>query len=158
MIDLEWIEPGKLAAGPLPLDGDDVQALCQDGIRAIVTLTEAPLTVLRGITPDLFAILDIRVLHAPILDGWPPEPDQAAAIVHFMQQAIVDNRPVYVHCHAGIGRTGTLLHLYYLHSGLDLHAAKALIRERRPMNSFSMLTEAQRRFLERYTPGLREIG
>lgn len=158
MIELDWIEPGRLAAGPIPLDGDDVQALRQDGIRAIVTLTEAPLTVLPGVTPDLLSILDMRILHAPIRDGWPPEPEQAAAIVRFMQQSIADNRPVYVHCHAGIGRTGTLLHVYYRHNGLDLQATKALIRERRPSNSFFMLTVAQQRFLERYAPAPPEIG
>ncbi|MCC7206116.1 MAG: dual specificity protein phosphatase family protein [Anaerolineae bacterium] len=158
MIDLDWIEPGRLAAGPLPLDGEDVQGLCLDGIRAIVTLTEAPLTVQRGVTPDLLGILDLRVLHAPIPDGLPPEPKRAAAIVRFMQQAIADSRPVYLHCHAGIGRTGTLLHAYYLHNGLDLNAAKALIAERRPMNGFYALTLAQRRFLEQYAPSPPEIG
>jgi atypical dual specificity phosphatase len=158
MIDLDWIEPGKLAAGPIPLGVEDIQALRQDGIRAIVTLTEVPLTVMSDVIPELFSILDLRIFHSPIPDGRPPEQTQAASIVSFMKQAILENRPVYVHCHAGIGRTGTLLHAYYLHHGLDLNAVKALIRERRPTNAYAMLTEAQRRFLEHYAPAPPEIG
>jgi protein-tyrosine phosphatase len=59
-------------------------------------------------------------------------------------------KPILLHCHAGSGRTGTMLHAYYLAEGLDLAEAKIKVRTRKPSSQFFMLSDAQKAFLETF--------
>lgn len=142
---ITWIEPDVLAASGIPISADDLQSLVDQGIRAILTLTERPLTVFKGITDDLFRNLDIVNLHVPVPDQYPPDQAQAEIILEFIETMKRQNRPTLVHCHAGIGRTGTVLYLYYLGQGLNLEEATTMIRARRPQNT--LLTDPQMAFL-----------
>ncbi|MBA3533900.1 MAG: dual specificity protein phosphatase family protein [Ardenticatenales bacterium] len=142
---ISWIEPGVLAASSVPFDVRDVRALHTQGIRAILSLTEHPLTIFRSITPALFVELDIAYCHAPVRDHHAPELSQARRIVAFLQAMKTEGRPAFVHCHAGVGRTGTALHLYFLSEGLTLEEARARVRARRPQ--CILLSEAQEAFL-----------
>jgi atypical dual specificity phosphatase len=146
----DWIEIGRLAAGPIPLGERDIRALHTAGIRAIVTLTEYPLTTQREITPALLADLDMAVFDAPIRDGFPPDVEQAAHIMRFIREAEAQGRPVYLHCHAGIGRTGTLLHVYFMDRGLTLAESQERVLKARASCSFRLLTTWQREFLTDY--------
>ena len=60
----------------------------------------------------------------------------------------VEGRPVYLHCHAGVGRTGTMAHAVYLMSGMNLEDVKAKIKMTRPTSQFLMLSDVQKTFLE----------
>ena len=60
------------------------------------------------------------------------------------------DQPVLVHCHAGLGRTGTMLHAYYLAEGYSLEEAKAKVKAGKPTSQFIMLSAAQKEFLEEF--------
>src|SRR3954471_17134994 len=89
---MDWIEPGVLAASAIPVDAVDIRSLHEQGIRAIVTLTEKPLLVWRGIPPGIFEELDITAHHFPIPDGKPPEMEQAKEILAFMDKMTAEGR------------------------------------------------------------------
>jgi atypical dual specificity phosphatase len=147
---IAWIEAAKLAAGGIPLGLGDLEDLHQQGIRAIVTLTEPPITNQREITPEVLSQLDIEAFHFPIVDQYPPEAERVADGVRFVDQMMAQGRPVYVHCHAGVGRTGTFLHAYYLKKGSSLDEAKAKVKAGKFTSQFLMLSDTQRAFLEQF--------
>ncbi len=120
-MDISWIEPNVLAASPLPLNTADICSLHTQGIRAIITLTERPITVQNGITSELLTELEITPLHVSIDDFGAPDNQQVMSAISFIDQMQAENKPVLVHCKAGQGRTGTLLHAYYLEQRLEPH-------------------------------------
>lgn len=146
-MNLDWLEPSILAAGEIPLGNKDVESLHKQGIRAIVTLTEKPLTIQKTITAELVNELGLVTLHVPIVDQHPPRPDQVWTVVEFIDQMRAQGKPVYLHCHAGVGRTGTMLHAYYLAKGARLSEAQAKVKAGRPASQFIMLADSQKAFL-----------
>lgn len=147
-VKISWIEPGLLAASGIPIDAKDIHALHQQGIRAILSLTEQPLWSQRQITPELFAELDIHYCHVPIPDHHPPSSEQAIQIMHSIKNMADQQRPLLIHCHAGVGRTGTILHLYYLSQGYTYEAAYAEVKRKRIQ--CILLSDAQKQFLQSY--------
>ena len=145
---INWIEPGVLAASGIPLGVKDLRSLYAQGIRAIVTLTEHPLTLQAEITAQHLAAIGLTCLHAPIVDQFPPDMATVRKTVQFIKQLKAQSRPVLLHCHAGIGRTGTMLHAYYLAEGLSLEDAKAKVKAGKLTSQFNMLSDSQKRFLE----------
>ena len=142
---ITWIEPSVLAASSIPFSANDIRSLHEQGIRAILSLTTRPLTISKDITPELLQDLDITYLHCPIQDHHSPDLDQAYHILHLIDQMEADGRPIFVHCHAGVGRTGTILHLYFLAQGFSLEEAKERVKTTRPQ--CTLLSERQRAFL-----------
>ena len=130
-MDCSWIEPNVLAAGSVPVEESDIRSLHAEKIRAILTLTERPITTFHEITPDLRASFDITYLHVPVPDQFPPNMEQARKILAFIDQMSSLARPIFVHCQAGVGRTGTVLHLYYMARGLTFEEADAKVRSTR---------------------------
>jgi atypical dual specificity phosphatase len=145
---ISWIEPDILAASAIPIDAKDLQSLRDQGVRAIISLTEQPLTSFKSISPDVFAALDLTYLHIPVPDQHPPTSEQAHSILRFIEQMREQHRATLVHCNAGIGRTGTILHLYYIAQGLSFEQANDTVKRRRPYSA--MLSDKQRAFLVEY--------
>ena len=145
---IDWIEPGVLAAGGIPLGCKDLDSLHEQGIRAIVTLTEHPLTVQTEITLDVLDEMGFLCLHAPVEDQYPPDRATVDRVTQFLRQMRSLDRPVLLHCYAGVGRTGTLLHAYYLMEGLSLEEAQVKVRSGRLSSQFLLLSDAQKAFLE----------
>lgn len=155
---ISWVEPNKLAASGIPLGRDDMQSLYEQGIRAIVTLTEPPLSNQREITIQLANEFDIELFHLPIVDQNPPSNlamvRELKSIIDLMKTQM---KPVLIHCHAGIGRTGTMLHVYYLASGLGLEETKLKVKQTRQMSQFFMLSQIQQQFLEDFAKSKGEL-
>ena len=141
-----WIEPQVLAAGATPLDAADVRVLHADGIRAILTLTESPLFRFDDISSDLFNELDIQYFHIPFADQHPPTHSQADEIIALLAAMHVQQRPLFVHCFGGSGRTGTVLHLHLLAQGFPWDAVRARIKATRWQ--CLRITDEQRDFLQ----------
>ena len=155
---IDWIERGTIAASGIPLGRKDLQSLREQGIRAIVTLTEYPLTVQTEITEHVLDEMGFACLHAPVEDQCPPDVAIVQSVVRFVRQMRSQGLPVLLHCHAGVGRTGTMLHAYYLAEGLSLDEAKVRVRVTRPSSQFLMLSEAQRAFLEELADEGKPLG
>lgn len=113
-----WVVPGKLLAGaypesPVPSErGERVEALVRAGIRTFVSLMEERETDTMGdalVPYDVGTHEGVRFLRIPIRDGAVPTPWAMQTILNVIDLSLEANRPVYVHCMGGLGRTGTVI-------------------------------------------------
>lgn len=135
-----WLYEGALAGsarpggemdprGSIPADKTQGEALDADllwlrdqGIGAILSLTEAPLSA---------AALDrhgLASLHLPIDDLTAPTQADFLEALDFIDQQRAAGRGVLVHCRIGEGRTGCILAAYLIRQGAT--AEQALIHLR----------------------------
>jgi protein-tyrosine phosphatase len=149
----DWIVDGVLAASPLPKSDDDIQALYDGGVRAILTLTETPITEQRRVSSDVSERLGITLKHIAIDDFHPPTPEQAEEAVAFIDEMAAEGKPVLVHCYAGQGRTGCVLHAYYLVKGYSLPDTKYEVTLKRAICDFNGLSDVQKVFIEDFSHG-----
>jgi protein-tyrosine phosphatase len=152
-MDISWIVDGVLAASPLPKSDGDIRSLHQQGVRAILTLTERPLTARNDVSPDIFTKLGMTAKHIPVDDFTPPTAQQAEEAVAFIDQMEAEGKPVLVHCLAGQGRTGCVLHAYFLMKGHGLQDAKYQVSLKRPICHFEGLSDSQKAFVEHFAQG-----
>jgi atypical dual specificity phosphatase len=145
---ISWIEEKVVSAGGIPISIENVEALRSQGVQAIITLTEHPLTMQKALTEAVLAEMGFDLLHVSVVDQHPPSKEQAQQVADFVKQMQAQQKPVYIHCHAGIGRTGTMLHAMYLIMGDDLETTKQKIKKTRPASQFFMLSDSQKVFLE----------
>jgi hypothetical protein len=107
-----WVLPGRVLAGEHPA-GDDVAAtrarlarLHEAGIDTFVDLTE------KGEMPSYRHLLPrgTQYLHSAIVDTRVPNNiSQTRELLADIQTALDGGRGVYIHCRAGIGRTGLIV-------------------------------------------------
>ena len=120
-----WVEPGRLLAGEYPGSRADsqsrIQALLDAGFTSFIDLTG------EGELPSYvheFGDRDVRHRRFAIVDhGIPDSSVLMAEVVAAIAADLEAGRRVYVHCRAGIGRTGMAVGCYLVHQGLDGPAA-----------------------------------
>lgn len=120
-----WVRPGQLLAGEYPgsmtrADAmERVQKLLNAGVTSFVDLTEeGELPAYDGLLPELTE-QQVRYRRLPILDhGVPESPAHMVKILDVIDSELAAGRCVYVHCRAGIGRTGTTVGCHLIRSGL----------------------------------------
>jgi hypothetical protein len=107
-----WVVPGRFLAGEYPLAEEQTDArarllqLADAGIDCFVDLTED------GERPDYRHLLPKRAwyLRSPIADTCVPNNvSQVQELLSRIRAALALGRGVYVHCRAGIGRTGLIV-------------------------------------------------
>ncbi|MDG6224142.1 MAG: dual specificity protein phosphatase family protein [Candidatus Thermoplasmatota archaeon] len=70
-------------------------------------------------------------MHIPVYDLGIPTEEQAVNALRFIEEGLLTGA-VMVHCFAGLGRTGTIIALYLVESGIEPRDAVELVRSRRP--------------------------
>jgi atypical dual specificity phosphatase len=153
---LWWVIPGVLAGMPMPfvhpdrrMNGggalnaydDEMPELYSTGIRAVVSLLNIPTDA------GVFESAGFAFLSLPIPDGSGPSHEQAEDFIHFVDGQLRMQRPVAVHCEAGLGRTGTMLALYLIAQG---DTAESAIRRIREIEKVAVETARQIQFLEQF--------
>jgi ADP-ribosyl-[dinitrogen reductase] hydrolase len=117
-----WVVPGSLLAGEHPFEGDETQAreriqrLIDAGIDSFLDLTFA------GERPEYQGLLppNVPLLRSSIRDtAVPVDIAEMRAIQAHIADQLAAGRHLYVHCRAGIGRTGTVIGCYLAEGGLD---------------------------------------
>ena len=113
-----WVVPGQFLAGEHPEDfaeketEERLSRLLAAGIRTFIDLTEERETngyalILRCLAEERG--LEITYLRIPIPDRSVPSTWTLRCILDLIDRSMTDQRAAFVHCFAGIGRTGTVV-------------------------------------------------
>lgn len=125
--NFSWLVPGEIAGMARPASTiNDFESLRDDGIDAIVSLTENPLN------KPLIEEFGFEYAHIPIEDLSVPTMYQIEEFVEFANRMRSDGKKIVVHCGAGIGRTGTMLACYLVSKGHSAEESIAEVRRKRP--------------------------
>jgi protein-tyrosine phosphatase len=134
------VQPGQLLAGnhPNAFDEEKVRAklrhLLEGGVTFFVDLTEeGELEPYTPLLEEEAGALGVAVEHrrTPIPDFDTPTVEGMKHILDTIDVALTAGHIVYVHCHFGLGRTGTVAGCYLVRHGLDgEQALEELVRLR----------------------------
>lgn len=129
-----WVVSGQLLAGEYPGDLNtdatrkNLAALLKTGIRTIIDLTDEdeinedakPVPKYRPLLRELAEELRIEITYTriPIQDRGIPSVWTLRCILDVIDRSTTDENPVFVHCWAGRGRTGTVVGCYLKRHGL----------------------------------------
>jgi atypical dual specificity phosphatase len=141
-----WIERDRLAGMARPgvlgeLDDELAAIGLGAGIDHVVSLTTEPLPSAK------LAAFGLRGTHFPIDDMGVPPLGRTATLCGTIERAIAAGERVALHCHAGLGRTGTVAAAYLIWRGQ--RAAQALASLRRIEPAF-VQSRDQERFLSAF--------
>lgn len=131
--DSYWVEPGKFIAGEYPGAYDEeitrkrVISLIRMGIDSIIDLTQPGDSRLPywGIMLEEAQLYNsgVKRWNFPIVDFGAPSVTNMTKILDLIDEEIQSGKLVYVHCLAGIGRTGTVVGCYLVRHGYTGAAA-----------------------------------
>jgi protein-tyrosine phosphatase/ADP-ribosylglycohydrolase len=125
-----WVVPGRLLAGEYPGGNSRTEAITKmqrllaAGVTSFVDLTEDHELPRYDRLLSELTEQPVRHRRVAVTDHSVPESDgRMAQILDVIQEEMAAGRCVYVHCHAGIGRTGTAVACHLIRTGLSNEAA-----------------------------------
>jgi protein-tyrosine phosphatase len=163
-----WVRPGRLLAGEYPGDWDEVMSreklrrLLEAGVSFFVDLTQAGeygLEPYASALEQVAAELGREVTHRrlPVRDRGTPGAEGMRLILDTIDAALAEGKTVYVHCYAGIGRTGTVVGCFLVRHGMSGKESLAEITRLRQDISEGWIrspeTEAQRQMVRDWPSG-----
>lgn len=121
-----WLD-GQVLIGELPSNEQEFEQIIAMGINKIVCLCERHELRLANrfdyfIALNLERYKHVELFHKPIKDNTVTTTDQESVdIVQWMiEKSTVPNNKIYIHCQAGIGRSGVIASVYL---GLKYHVS-----------------------------------
>lgn len=115
-------------AGEYPAGYDELetrrrlQGLIRAGIRSFIDLTHPDDTMFNYVEilndEANGYLVKINYSHFPIIDRSVPSKSEMGAILDAIDKSIVVGNPPYIHCIAGVGRTGTVVGCYLIRHGM----------------------------------------
>lgn len=170
-----WVVPGKFLAGNYPGDKEDAGArskvgkILDAGVRTFINLMKPedrnhaglPFTPYANIADTLASERGFTLVHQsfPITDQGIPDTRTMDTVLDFIDASLSEDRPVYLHCWGGHGRTGTVVGCYLIAQGLaskdNFVDTIAQLRKHVPTTIPSPENSKQRDFVRNYTrPGV----
>jgi hypothetical protein len=144
-----WLAEGAVLAGRHP-GAFGAAAIRAAGVTHFVDLT-AP-----GEPVDRYDASPAEHLQHPITDFGIPTVDGMNATLADIESAVASGGMVYLHCRAGIGRTGTVAACLLVNQGygadeaLDLLQQKWRVAAQRTFSPHTPETEGQRQFIRQW--------
>lgn len=134
-----WVEPGRFAAGAYPVSNEclaasQMRALLAEGFDTFISLTadhERGLPPYRELAVRLGAQrgLNVALYSFAMQDMSVPSMEMAKSLLDTIGTLLAGRHRVYLHCRAGLGRTGTIVGCWLVRGGLSSDDALRRVRE-----------------------------
>jgi len=133
-----WLQAGRIARGEQPpMEDDTLEALAAEGIRSVISLrqeAEREGTLDGRLVPAYSAEgqrlacerVGLRFHHVGCTDYQAPCPDEVADTLRAIDAEVSADRPVFVHCRAGVGRTSIMTCAWLMSQGVPGNEAAAI--------------------------------